>query len=158
MDILREGNRSGQSSPAPGNREKRPSSRSSAGPQNGRGSARGQRGGMNFRGRGYRGGGMPNQNFRGGPQGMRGGFQPGRPHANKKDALKFEKDYDFEEANQEFAEVLSKLQVGKIRMSGELMNSILYLIFLFWSIKVKCVFLCCRKPVSKTIQLKRMTM
>jgi len=114
MDILREGNRSGQSSPAPGNREKRPSSRSSAGPQNGRGSARGQRGGMNFRGRGYRGGGMPNQNFRGGPQGMRGGFQPGRPHANKKDALKFEKDYDFEEANQEFAEVLSKLQKTSI--------------------------------------------
>ena len=64
-----------------------------------------------FRGRGYRGGGMPNQNFRGGAQGIRGGFQPGRPHANKKEALKFEKDYDFEEANQEFAEVLSKLQV-----------------------------------------------
>merc|ERR1719167_585286 len=53
---------------------------------------------------------MPNQNFRGGAQGIRGGFQPGRPHANKKEALKFEKDYDFEEANQEFAEVLSKLQ------------------------------------------------
>merc|ERR1719167_1871025 len=47
---------------------------------------------------------MPNQNFRGGAQGIRGGFQPGRPHANKKEALKFEKDYDFEEANQEFAE------------------------------------------------------
>ena len=67
-----------------------------------------------FRGRGYRGGGMPNQNFRGGAQGIRGGFQPGRPHANKKEALKFEKDYDFEEANQEFAEVLSKLQVTSI--------------------------------------------
>ena len=67
-----------------------------------------------FRGRGYRGGGMPNQNFRGGAQGIRGGFQPGRPHANKKEALKFEKDYDFEEANQEFAEVLSKLQVTRI--------------------------------------------
>ena len=66
-----------------------------------------------FRGRGYRGGGMPNQNFRGGAQGIRGGFQPGRPHANKKEALKFEKDYDFEEANQEFTEVLSKLQVTK---------------------------------------------
>ena len=140
MDILREGNRSGQSSPAPGNREKRPSSRSSAGPQNGRGSARGQRGGMNFRGRGYRGGGMPNQNFRGGPQGMRGGFQPGRPHANKKDALKFEKDYDFEEANQEFAEVLSKLQVGKIKMSGKLMHSILYMTYFSWPIKIIYLF------------------
>merc|ERR1711997_566387 len=107
MDMLRDGNRSGQSSPTQGQREKRPSSRSSAGAQNGRGSARGR--GM-FRGRGYRGGGMPNQNFRGGAPGIRGGFQPGRPHANKKEALKFEKDYDFEEANQEFAEVLSKLQ------------------------------------------------
>ena len=64
-----------------------------------------------FRGRGYRGGGQPNPNYRGGPQGMRGGFQPGRPLANKKEALKFEKDYDFEEANKEFSEVLQKLQV-----------------------------------------------
>ena len=64
-----------------------------------------------FRGRGYRGGGQPNPNYRGGPQGIRGGFQPGRPLANKKEALKFEKDYDFEEANKEFSEVLSKLQV-----------------------------------------------
>ena len=65
-----------------------------------------------FRGRGgYRGGGPPNANYRGGAQGVRGGFQPGRPLANKKEALKFEKDYDFEEANKEFSEVLSKLQV-----------------------------------------------
>ena len=49
--------------------------------------------------------------FRGGPQGMRGGFQPGRPLANKKETLKFEKEYDFEEANKEFSEVLLKLQV-----------------------------------------------
>jgi len=108
MDMLRDGNRSGQSSPAQGHREKRPSSRSSAGAQNGRGGP--TRGRGMFRGRGYRGGGMPNQNFRGGAPGIRGGFQPGRPHANKKESLKFEKDYDFEEANQEFAEVLSKLQ------------------------------------------------
>ena len=40
MDMLRDGNRSGQSSPTQGQREKRPSSRSSAGAQNGRGSAR----------------------------------------------------------------------------------------------------------------------
>merc|ERR1719328_726103 len=44
---------------------------------------------------------MPNQNFRGGAQGIRGGFQPGRPHANKKEALKFEKDYDANEHNSE---------------------------------------------------------
>jgi hypothetical protein len=42
---------------------------------------------------------------------MRGGFQPGRPSANKKEPIKFDKDYDFEEANKEFSEVLSKLQV-----------------------------------------------
>jgi len=107
MDMLRDGNRSGQSSPIQGQREKRSSSLSSAGAQYGRGSARGR--GM-LRGRGYRGGGMPNQNFRGGAEGFRGGFQPGRPLANKKEALKFKKGYDFE-ANQEFAEVLSKLQV-----------------------------------------------
>ena len=75
-----------------------------------------------FRGRGYRGGGMPNQNFRGGAPGIRGGFQPGRPHANKKESLKFEKDYDFEEANQEFAEVLSKLQVLNAAMFLNLVN------------------------------------
>jgi len=106
MDMLRDGTRSGQSSPAQGQRDRRPSSRTSAGAQNGRG---GQRGRGMFRGRGYRGG-PPHNNFRGGAQGMRGGFQPGRPSANKKEALKFDKDYDFEEANKEFSEVLSKLQ------------------------------------------------
>ena len=37
-------------------------------------------------------------NFRGG----RGGFVPGRPSTNKKDTLKFESDYDFDAANEEF--------------------------------------------------------
>merc|ERR1712226_1820318 len=104
MDMLRDGARSGQSSPSQGQRE-RPSSRTSAGAQNGRGG----RGRGMFRGRGYRGGGQPNPNFRGGVQSGRGGFRPGVP-LGKKESLKFEKDYDFEEANKEFSEVLSKLQ------------------------------------------------
>jgi len=105
MDALRDGARSGQSSPSQGQRERRPSSRTSAGAQNGRGG----RGRGMFRGRGYRGGGQPNPNFRGGAQSGRGGFRPGVP-LGKKESLKFEKDYDFEEANKEFSEVLSKLQ------------------------------------------------
>merc|ERR1711974_124658 len=64
MDALRDGARSGQSSPSQGQRERRPSSRTSAGAQNGRGG----RGRGMFRGRGYRGGGQPNPNFRGGAQ------------------------------------------------------------------------------------------
>jgi len=114
MDVLRDGTRSGQSSPAQGQRERRPSSRTSAGAQNGRGG----RGRGMFRGRGYRGGGQPHNNFRGGAQGLRGGFQPGRPSANKKEALKFDKDYDFEEANKEFSEVLSKLQKSSLEEDG----------------------------------------
>eukprot|EP00095_Tigriopus_kingsejongensis_P011908 maker-scaffold111_size354240-snap-gene-2.32 protein:Tk11908 transcript:maker-scaffold111_size354240-snap-gene-2.32-mRNA-1 annotation:"ffd tfg box motifs domain containing protein" len=59
-------------------------------------------------------GGIPPNNgyFRGGNGGgrRRGNFVPGRMPANKKESLKFEGDYDFEQANEEFAEVLSKLQ------------------------------------------------
>jgi len=114
MDMLRDGNRSGQSSPAQGHREKRPSSRSSAGAQNGRGGP--TRGRGMFRGRGYRGGGMPNQNFRGGAPGIRGGFQPGRPHANKKESLKFEKDYDLEQKNfaQRTQKIIDAVETGKV--------------------------------------------
>jgi len=107
MDMLRDGQRSGQSSPTENRRRKRYSSRSSANAPRARGASRGR--GMP-RGRGYRGRGMSNQNFRGGAQASRGGFQPGRPLANKKESLKFDNDYDFEGANQEFAEVLLKLQ------------------------------------------------
>ena len=59
------------------------------------------------RGRGANQGG--NQGFRG--RGGRGGFQPGRPTSSKKDTLKFEGEYDFDKANEEFKEVLEKLQV-----------------------------------------------
>lgn len=67
--------------------------------------------------RGGRGGppGGPNHGpHRGTRRGSRGGFLPGRLPANKKESLKFEDDYDFEQANEEFAEVLSKLQVWMI--------------------------------------------
>ena len=61
------------------------------------------------RGRGANQGG--NQGYRG-RGGGRGGFQPGRPTANpKKEPLKFEGEYDFDKANEEFKEVLDKLQV-----------------------------------------------
>lgn len=85
---------------------------------------------FNFRGRGsssgfYRGGRGRggnqggNQGFRGGRGGggqgggsnRGGGFQPGRPTATKKEPLKFEGEYDFDKANEEFKEVLDKLQV-----------------------------------------------
>ncbi len=40
------------------------------------------------------------------------GFQPGRPTSTKKEPLKFDNDYDFEQANEEFKEFLSKFEVG----------------------------------------------
>jgi hypothetical protein len=51
-------------------------------------------------------------NFRGARGAPRGGFVPGRPSQNKKDTLKFDSEYDFDAANEQFAEVLSKLQVS----------------------------------------------
>ena len=51
-------------------------------------------------------------------QGMRGrgrgGFQPGRPTPGKKDTLKFDDDYDFEKANDQFQEIVNKLSRTKI--------------------------------------------
>ena len=58
----------------------------------------------------------------GGGGGFRGrggsgrGFQPGRLQPTKKETLKFEGDYDFEQANEQFQEVLSKLQKSKIEV------------------------------------------
>ena len=82
-----------------------------------------------FRGRGgsagfYRGGrgrGV-NQGYRGRGGGAgRGGFQPGRPTGGKKETLKFEGEYDFDKANEEFKEVLEKLQV-----SGDLIPNVYF--------------------------------
>ena len=105
MDMLN--HHSGRSSPAQVNSE------SKSPTMEGRPSSRGRGGQGGFyrggRGRGVMGGGAP-QGSRGG-RGGRGGFQPGRPTTVKKDTLKFEGEYDFDKANEEFKEVLEKLQV-----------------------------------------------
>merc|ERR1712226_393480 len=96
MDMLNP--QSGRSSPSggagdsksPTNLEGRPSSRG--------------RGGTSGFYRGGRGRGL-NQGYRG-RGGGRGGFQPGRPTGGKKETLKFEGEYDFDKANEEFKESL----------------------------------------------------
>merc|ERR1712038_1532382 len=87
MDMLNP--QSGRSSPSGGAGE-------SKSPTNleGRPSSRGRGVNQGYRGRG----------------GGRGGFQPGRPTGGKKETLKFEGEYDFDKANEEFKEVLEKLQ------------------------------------------------
>jgi len=45
-------------------------------------------------------------NFRGSREG--GFHQPGRPHSEKNETLKFEDDYDFQQANEQFKEVFNK--------------------------------------------------
>ena len=62
----------------------------------------------------YRGGGNYHRGGRGGNSGGQGGsgFLPGRPTAGKKETLKFDSEYDFEQANEQFQEVLQKLQVS----------------------------------------------
>jgi len=121
----RQQNRSRQDSQSSG----RPQSAGRGGPSPGQpiGFHRGGRGGSGARGGGG-GGGVGhqqqhqhaphqgqggNQSFRG-RGGGRGGFQPGRPQPGKKETLKFENDYDFEQANEQFQEVLSQLSKTKI--------------------------------------------
>ena len=58
-------------------------------------------------GRGAPGGG---QGGLGGGRDGGSGFVPGRPTSNKKEPLKFDKEYDFEHANEEFQGLLQKLQ------------------------------------------------
>ena len=48
------------------------------------------------------------QQQRGGGRGGRGAFVPGRPTQTKKEPLKFDSEYDFDAANEEFAEVSKK--------------------------------------------------
>ena len=77
---------------------------------------RGGRGGS--RGGGLGGGGVhhrSNQSLRGRGAGAGRGFhQPGKPPQPEKESLKFEKEYDFEEANVQFQEVLNKLTKTKV--------------------------------------------
>ncbi|XP_076246567.1 LSM14 family protein trailer hitch isoform X2 [Calliopsis andreniformis] len=68
-------------------------------------------------GRGNRGGWMNRGNMRGRGRGGRGGFrnQPGNAGGAKpKNTLKFDNDYDFEQANTEFEELRSQLAKTKI--------------------------------------------
>jgi len=120
LDMLKDG-QSGTSSPAvgaPAGGHGRPSSRNSGGEaRRGRGGHRGgYRGGVG--GQQHRGGGQVQAgSYRGSSNGSsnvhrggRGGFQPGRPSQSKKDTLKFDSEYDFETANEEFKEIISKFE------------------------------------------------
>ena len=111
----------------------RPQSAGRGGPPSGQpiGFHRG-RGAGAVRGGGYHGGqqhGGPavnNQSVRGRGGGQRGagsGFQPGRPQAGKKETLKFDNDYDFEQANETFQGILSKLSKTKIEDTVEAESS-----------------------------------
>jgi len=106
----RQHNRSRQDSQSSG----RPQSAGRTGPSPGQplGFHRGGRGGGSMRGGGgeMRGGGGGMMRGRGG----RGGFQPGRPQPGKKETLKFDDDYDFEKANDQFQEIVNKLSRTKI--------------------------------------------
>jgi len=118
LDMLKDG-QSGTSSPALGAQSGgRPSSRTSGDGRRGRGGHRGgnrggnaaggqhqQRGGGQVQAGSYRGGSGSSNN-----RGGRGGFQPGRPSQSKKDTLKFDSEYDFEQANEEFKEIISKFE------------------------------------------------
>jgi len=125
IDNLLKDGQSGSSSPAVGgNNGGRPSSRTSGGERRGgrggsRGGPRGGGGGPHSQGRAsgseHAAGRDNNGHARGGRGGSyggerrgRGGFQPGRPSATKKEPLKFDSEYDFEQANDEFKEMLSK--------------------------------------------------
>jgi len=131
LDMLKDG-QSGTSSPAvgaPGHAgHGRPSSRTSGGEaRRGRGGHRGgNRGGVGAGGQ-HRGGGQVQAgSYRGGSNGQsgghrggRGGFQPGRPSQSKKDTLKFDSEYDFEQANEEFKEIISKFEKVHVEGDGE---------------------------------------
>eukprot|EP00096_Caligus_rogercresseyi_P016776 TRINITY_DN970_c0_g1_i1.p1 TRINITY_DN970_c0_g1~~TRINITY_DN970_c0_g1_i1.p1 ORF type:complete len:530 (-),score=140.08 TRINITY_DN970_c0_g1_i1:604-2193(-) len=81
------------------------------------GDNRGGRGGpVAFHRNRGRGGG---QNTGHRPRGGRSNFLPGRPQSSKKETLKFDGDYDFEQANEQFQEVLLKLQKCSTRDGEE---------------------------------------
>ena len=51
----------------------------------------------------------------------RGGFQPGRPQPGKKETLKFDQEFDFEQANEQFKGIIDKLNKTKLDdNSGEM--------------------------------------
>jgi len=65
--------------------------------------------------------GRSNQSFRGRGVGRGGFHQPGRPQPEK-EALKFDGEYDFEQANVQFQEVLNKLSKTKLDDSAPVEN------------------------------------
>ena len=100
----------------------RPQSAGRSGPSPGQpiGFHRGGRGGNSMRGGGG-GFGYGQSQVTHGQQGAavrgrggRGGFQPGRPQPGKKETLKFEQEFDFEQANEQFKGIIDKL--GKTKL------------------------------------------
>ena len=84
----------------------------------GRGGNRGgQRGGGGGGHPSVRGGGEQQQ--RGGSRGGRGSFVPGRPTQTKKEPLKFDSEYDFDAANEEFAEVMGNFTLCRGQLQWE---------------------------------------
>lgn len=119
----RQQNRSRQDSQSSG----RPQSAGRSGPSPAQpiGFHRGGRGGGSMRGGGGgfgygqgQGQGPPHGHLQ--PQGAvrgrggRGGFQPGRPQPAKKETLKFDQEFDFEEANEQFKGIIDKLNKTKL--------------------------------------------
>ena len=45
------------------------------------------------------------------------GFQPGRPMSTKKEPLKFDNDYDFEKANEDFKEFCTQFEVRHFKFT-----------------------------------------
>jgi len=115
----RQHNRSRQDSQSSG----RPQSAGRSGPSPGQpiGFHRGGRGGTSMRGggggfgygQGQQGGHIQQQGAVRGGRG-RGGFQPGRPQPDKKLTLKFDQEFDFEQANEQFKGIIDKL--GKTKL------------------------------------------
>merc|ERR1719168_107498 len=120
----RQQNRSRQDSQSSG----RPQSAGRSGPSPGQpiGFHRGGRGGGSMRGGGGGHGYGQNQTAHVQPQGAvrgrgRGGFQPGRPQPGKKETLKFDQEFDFEQANEQFKGIIDKLNKTKLDdNSGEM--------------------------------------
>jgi len=120
----RQQNRSRQDSQSSG----RPQSAGRSGPSPGQpiGFHRGARGGSSMRGGGGGFGYGQNQTAHVQPQGAvrgrgRGGFQPGRPQPGKKETLKFDQEFDFEQANEQFKGIIDKLNKTKLDdNSGEM--------------------------------------
>ena len=76
------------------------------------------------------------------------GFQPGRP-AKVKEPIKFENEFDFEQANEEFKDFLSKFEVlfyywrARALFDRKVYSFVFYIFvhFLNWSLEIMLSFL-----------------